>query len=897
MSAPRDARPRPPRLTALLLHFMLDRQAREIVAGDLEEAFHEDRRHRSAREARRRYRRHALASITARWRPARQARPGPPRVKGDGPMRTLLHDLRYGVRLLGKQPGFTVIAALMLGVGIGATTAIFSVANTLLLVPLPYQQPDRVTFVLGWDTRRDDMTFSQPLVNYLAYRDETSSFEALGAYRAWSVNLSGGDRPERVQADRVTATELPLLGVQPLIGRWFRPEEGLPGGPHVAILSYGLWQRRFAGNRDVVGRAIRLDGVPHTVVGVMPRTFEFPVFNYKGDLWTPLVYDASAVRAAPDRWPSIVVTGRLKAGVTVARAQADIAGVASRLAAAYPSLDTNRTSRVVPMHELGAETVRPAILAMFLAVGLVLVIACGNVANLTLARGLARRKEVAMRLALGASRLRVVRQLATESALVALLGGLAGLGVARGMLAGLLAMLPPIVYRTTPGLDAMGLNGRVLLFALALSLGTTLVFGLMPAWHAVRPEPQAVLKEGGRGTAAPVRGRTQSVLVVGQVALSLVILVAAGLLVRSIRQLNTIDPGFAADHVLAASLTLPETRYADGAAREVFYERALGAVRALPGVRSVALVNDLPFSTSNESTTFTIEGAPRPEPDAVPGADFRSVSPDYFRTLAIPLVAGRLIAASDSAGAPPVVLVNGTLARRYFSGQKPLGRRLRFGGPDAAGPWRTIVGVIGDVKHWDLTRAAAAEVYVPLAQDPEPSMTLVVRTEGAPLGVMPAVRGAMAAVDRDQPLSDITTLASLVDDSLLGRRLAMDVLSLFGIVALALAALGLYGVIAWGVAERTRDISLRMALGASPRDILGLVVRGGLRLAAVGIVIGLAGAAAVGRLLAALLYGVGPSDPGTYVAGVTLLLCVTALAAWIPARRAVRVDPLAALRD
>jgi putative ABC transport system permease protein len=883
---------RPPRVAALLLRALLPPDPFEAIAGDLDEAWSSGSLSRVA------YWRLAVASIAAYYR--EQVRPAPlvvvfdnPAPQGDGSMRSLIQDLGYGMRVLRRAPGFTAAAIATLALGIGANTAIFSMVNIQTLKPLSYRQPERVAFLLAWNAERQERRFNMSYADFVELRRSARSLEDLAAYSYWSANLTGGDMPERIQAYRVTINTFTMLGVAPMLGRGPLPEEGRTGGPEVVVISHGLWQRRFGGDRSVVGRVVQLDGRPHTIVGVMPPAFEYPIFNFKGDLWAPLQAEQTAMLA--DRGSSnATIVARLREGIPYAKAQADVDTIMHRLEAEHP--DTNRSlgARLVEMGKVDDELAGPAMLIVVVTVAIVLLLACANVANLLLARGVSRQRELAVRAALGATRGRIARQLLVESLLLGLGGGVAGAALAFVALDALRGALPEILLTTQPNIDQLGVDGLTLVFTLALSIATSVVFGLVPALKTSRPRLQDGLKESaGVGGSAGTR-RLRATLVVAEVALSTVLLVGAGLLVRSYQNLQQLTPGFDAGGVLTMTVTLPDYRYESADARRHFFAQAVERIERLPGVRSAAFVNTLPFSTYNRGGSFLIDGQPAPQPGREPVADHRVITTAYFRTLAIPVIAGRAFDESDRAEGAPVAIVNRTLVRTYFDGRDPIGSRLRIGTLSER-PWLTIVGVVGDVHHEQLSTTPAPEIYRPYSQAPAAMMMLAARVDGDPNALVAATRAQIQAIDPAQPVYHVKTLARLVADSMMPQTSAAAMVTLFSAVALLLAAVGIYGVLSYAVSQQTREFGVRMALGAQPGDVLRLVAGRGLALG--GIALGVAAAFGVTRLMADALYGVGASDPPTFAGAIAILTLVGCAACAVPAWRATRVEPVVALRN
>ena len=794
-------------------------------------------------------------------------------------LETLGQDLRYGARLLARSPGFTAAAVLTLALGIGANTAIFSVADAVFLRPLPFAEPERLTAI--WLDATDS---SVSKAQYAEVR-AAKSFEDVAAYSAWGFSLTGAGEPEQLKGARVTTNLFRLLGIRPALGRGFIPEEGTPGRGRVAVLGHGLWHRRFAADPQIAGKAITLNGEKYTVVGVMPAGFHFPERDFS-DLWLPLTMDP----AGEDyNVGYLLEVGRLAPGVSTARATAEVREIVRRLRKDDPEAEGLAESRVVPLQSELAGDLRPALLVLLAAVGFVLLIACVNVANLLLARASVRQQEIAVRLALGAGRSRLLRQLLTESVL------LAGLGCAAGVLFAMVGVGPLAegFLAGAPRLNEVAVDGRILLFSIALSLAAGLLFGLVPALRSSAPDLQSGLKEGGRsGGGNPARQRLRSALVVTEIALALVLVAGAGLLIQSLWRLYRVDPGFRADNVLSFRLSLPSARYAEDPQVRAFYESVLERLAGLPGVLSAGAVHLTPLGGSNWNPSLRVEGRAG---KVLGSVDWRVATPGYFRTVGIPLLAGRAFDGSDRADASGVALVNQTFARRVFPGESPLGRRINTGfeGKDE---WVTIVGVIGDVKHHGLAVPPEPEMYRPFAQNPIGSMTVMLRTSSDPLGVAADARKAVWDLDGDVPVSEVQPLEDVVAKSMAQPRSVTALLAVFAGIALLLGAVGIYGVMAYAVAHRRHEIGIRMALGARRGDVLRLILVQGAVLALLGLLAGLPLTAAATRLLRSLLFGIAPTDPLT-LAGVSLLLALVALlASYLPARRAMEVDPVQALR-
>jgi putative ABC transport system permease protein len=884
----------PPPVASLLLRLLLPRHLREAIAGDLEEEWRA-----TARPSRLRYWNLTLRSIAACWTSrlsfqSRRTGVPQPKRRGDTLMQSLWQDIRYGWRLMWRNPGFTAGAVATLALGIGANSAIFSLVNVLSLKPLAYHDPTRVAFVLGWDLEEQDLLFNLRLADYIDLQERARSLESIAAYTYVNANLTGGDIPERAQAYRVTANTFSLLGVQAAIGRVLQPDDGREGHEDVVVLGHGLWQRRFGGDPSIVGRRVEVNGRPCEVVGVMPARFEFPVFNFKGDLWMPWPM-TDAGRGQAEGGQSTTVVARVRSGVSYAQAQAELDSLMSAFATAHPETNRGLGGRLVRMDRLDEEQAGAALAILPVTVALVLMLACANVANLLLARGISRNRELAVRAAVGASRLRIGRQLLIEGLMLALAGGAAGLVLAMAALEGLRLLLPEMILTTMPHIDELGVDEVTLGFTLVVSFGTSLIFGLLPAWRAARGHFHDGLKESAASGGSQGTRRLRTTLVVSEVALSTVLLVGAGLLVRSYSSLQRVDPGFVPEGVLTMALTLPDYKYPEPPQRLQFYERSLERISALPGVRSAGYVNVLPFSTYDRGTRLVVENAPPPEPGREPSVAYRIASPGYLEALHVPVVEGRSFDARDRAGALRVALVNRALAHRFPGAGSPVGRRVRLG-REQDSPWITVVGVVGDVHHSQLTESPEPEIYLPMAQAPASMMMLAVRSEQRPEDLIRAVRTEINAVDPAQPVYHVKTMAELVGDSLLGSSTSAIFMTVFGALALLLAAIGVYGVVAYGMSLRTREFGLRIALGATPRDLLALVLRQGLLMVGLGVAIGAAGALGVSQLMAGVLYGVTPGDPLTYIAVAGILGVMGLVACSLPAWRASRIQPVAALR-
>jgi putative ABC transport system permease protein len=801
-------------------------------------------------------------------------------------MDTLRQDLAYAFRRLRQAPGFTLVAVATLALGIGANTAIFSVVNGVLLKPLPYPGSERLVAVSQvWEGKRE--VYSPP--NFLDVQSQSTSFESIAAYGGGEATLTGQGEPVSVPGAEVSASFFGVLGVQPLHGRFFRSGENDAAMAKILVLGHALWMERFGGDPAVIGRAVTLDRKSYTVVGVAPQGFAFPD---DAQLWSPLGYDED-FHANRGAW-YLSVIGRLKPGVSVAQADAEVATIAARLAKAYPDMNEGVGGAVGSLRDALVGDSRRALLILMGAVGLVLLIACVNVANLMLARVVARETELAVRTALGAGRIRLIRQLLTESLLIGVLGGLLGLALASFGTETLIALQA----RGLPRTSEIRLDGRVLAFAASLAIGTGLLFGLVPALLMARRATAQSLREGGRGLLRGRGGRLRGALVIGEIALAMMLLAGAGLLIRSFNQLRQVDPGFHTRNALTFRLALPEAAYADAGRRTRWYGDLLARLAGLPGVEAAGAVTALPLSGSRWNFSFEVDGRPKLPSAQQPTLETRVATLDYFGAIGLPLLRGRTFATADRDGAPQVVLLSEAAARRHFPGEDPIGRHITLGwgdGEKKAGG--EIVGIVGDVKELGLGEASPPQIYLPYAQQPVRSMTVVLRTSVPPLGLAPGVRRIVAELDPSLPIARLRSLDEVMSRSLSEPRFYTLLLGAFAGSALLLAALGIFGVMSYAVAQREREIGIRVALGAHPRDVLRLVLSGAAGLATLGVGLGLLGSLALSRILASLLFNLSPTDPLTF-ACVALALATTALlASALPALRATRVDPLVALRS
>ncbi len=809
-------------------------------------------------------------------------------ARGVRPVEEMLQDLRYGARKLRKSPGFTLVAVMTLALGIGANTAIFSVVNAVLLRPLPFDQPEQLVRVFGTNARRSSFSRPHSYPNFSDLRGQNQTFETMVAYSGASAALSGDEAPEQITGVTASGEIFRLLRVKPLLGRLLGPEDERPGGPAAVVISHGLWQRRFGSDPGVVGRVIKLDGREREVVGVTPADFSFEFVTGAADFWTAINPAESLYQQRGAIFLEAI--GRMKPGVTVEQARADLGVVASRLEQQYQESNAGIGVRLAAAQEELVGDVRPTLLVLLGAVGFVLLIACANVANLLLARSAGRHREIAVRRALGAWRGRIVRQLLTESLLLAIAGGVLGLLFAVWGVKLLSAFVPENV----PRFDETSIDLRVLAFTLAASVLTGLLFGIAPALQSSGFDLNEALKEGGRG-GSDGRGRTRvrGLLIVSEVALSLVLLISAGLLIKSFVKLRNTDPGFDPSNTLTASLSLAPVRYDTDEKIADFYQRLVERVRALPGVLTVGAVNPLPLSENDYAFSFSIIGQPPPPPGQRQSAAARFVSPDYFKAQGVPVRAGRVFNEADKAGAPNVIVVNEAFARRHLAGVDPLGQRLRLGINGIEGE---VVGLVGDVRGTSLATPAEPEYYVPASVINFNDLTLVVRTANDPASLAPALRQVVSEMDKDLPLYDVRTMESLVARSVARQRFSMTLVGVFAVLAMLLSAVGIFSVMSSLVAQRTHEIGIRMALGAQARDILSMVIRQGVGLTLVGVAVGLGASFALTRLMSGLLYEVSATDPFVYGGITALLAAVALLACYVPARRATKVDPLIALR-
>ncbi|MEK6322561.1 MAG: ABC transporter permease [Acidobacteriota bacterium] len=824
-------------------------------------------------------------------------------------METLLQDVRYSVRTLVNKPGFTAMVVITLALGIGANSAIFSVVNSVLLRPLPYEQAERLVSL--WENN-PNIQFGSDLLpvsaaNFADWRDQSQSFESITALVSASFNLTGTDRPERVGGARVSASFFLLFGVAPARGRTFLPEEDHPGRNRVVVISHGLWQSRFGSDPDLIGKTLRLDGENHTVVGIMPAGFNFPkaadLPSYfelppQTELWTPIAFSPSKINDRLSR--GYAALARLKQGVTIEQAQTEMTAIARQLEQQYED-NAGFGVTIISLREQVVGGVRLILLVLLGAAGFVLLIACANVANLMLARASSRQKEMAIRTALGASRLRVVRQMLTESVILALGGGSLGILLARLGTDLLLTLSPDAL----PGLEEVNVDLTVLGFTLAVSLATGVIFGLAPALQVSTTNLNELLKEGARGSTGSIRSnRVRSLLVVSEVALSLVLLVGAGLMIRSFLRLLSVNPGFNPHGVITMQLDLPQSKYPGQTERGSLFTQVIRRVETLPAVETVGAISHLPLSGGAQIDGILIEGRPPVSLAELSLVNSRAINPDYFRAMGIPILRGRDFKEEDNEQqSPPVAIISAETAARFWPGEDPIGKRIKFYPADSARHWLSVIGIVADLKDSALDAEPKPHMYYPYLQNPwsspqrsPTSMTLVVKNAASSEGMASALRSEVWAVDKDQPVTTIKTMEQYVTEAVGRRRFAMILLGAFACVALALAAVGIYGVMAYSVSKRSHEIGIRAALGAQSGDVLKMVIGQGMKLALIGVAIGIVASMALTRLMRNLLFEVSATDPMTFVVIAVLLTGVALLACWLPARRATKVDPMVALR-
>ncbi|MGE0887196.1 MAG: ABC transporter permease [Blastocatellales bacterium] len=809
-------------------------------------------------------------------------------------METLWQDLRFGIRTLIKSPGFAIVALLTLALGIGANSAIFSVVNSILLRPLAYKNPEQLVMI-NHNYIKINLKASVSAFGYKHYVENAKSFESIAAMTGWAANLTGEGEPERLTGQSVSANFFQTLGAEAAKGRTFATGEDTEGKNRVLVLSHGFWQRRFGGDPNILNKTLSLNGENYTVVGVMPEGFQFGrELGMIIDLWRPIVFTPDQLSSNSITNEFLMVIGRLRQGVTQEQAQTEMKSIAANLRQQYmQGADaTNWDLLLTSFRELIVGDIRLMLWIVMLVVGFVLLIACANVANLLLARAAARQKEIAVRTALGAGRWRIIRQLLTESVMLSVVGGAFGLLIGYWGVKALVSLNEDRIPRA----NEISLDWRVLLFTFGVSILTGVLFGIVPAIQTTKADLHETLKEGGRSAAAATKHWVRSVLVVAEIALALAVLVGAGLLVKSFMRVQEVNPGFNPQGLLTMSLSLPDFKYSEAPQRANFYKQLIHDVSALPGVQSAGAVSVLPLSGQGSSGSFTIEGRDVPRGQSSPHGARWAATPDYFKTMGIPIIRGRYFEERDTADGKQVVIIDQALAAKYWPNEDPLGKRMVFEGTRDNPNWREIVGIVGHVKHTDLEGESRAQYYIPHQQRAQPGMTVVVRTTGDPNALASAARNAVRNLDKELPVFRVRTMDQFVADAMAQRRFALLLIGIFAGLALLLAAIGLYGVMAYSVTQRTHELGLRMALGAQAGDVLKLVVKQGMLLAGIGLGIGIVGAFFLSRLMKTLLFNVSATDPVIFTAIAATLAAVALVACFFPARRATKVDPMVALR-
>jgi putative ABC transport system permease protein len=816
------------------------------------------------------------------------------------PWRLNMDDIRFAARLLIKNRGFTLIAAFTLAIGIGANTAIFSLVNAVLLRPLSFKNPDRLVWIWSSRTDRDRSTFSLP--DFLDYRAQNRTLEQISAFTAWSANLVNAGEPERVFGVRSSANVFQMLGVDAGIGRTLIEEDDDPSNPRVVVLSHGFWTRRFGGSADIIGKQLTFNDENYTVAGVLRPDFAFP--GMEADIVVPLVPDADPLRNERASISFLRIIGRLKESVTQQQAETDLTAIASQLQKLYPVANASKKgAKVVPLHEELVGNFRLALIVLSAAVGLVLLIACANLANLVLARASTRYREMAIRLAIGATRGRLIQQLLTENVLLALLGGCLGLALTQPAMKAIIALSPASLPRT----GEIHMDATALLFTLLISLLSGVLFGLMPTLNISKESFTEELKGSGKGASdGGRRNRVRNLLILAEVALSLLLLIGAGLLVKSFLRLQEVSPGFDMKNLLVVRLSLSNAQYSNPETVTAFYEQLTSRIENVPGVKSVSTTSVLPLSGSNVRVPFTISGRPPLSLSEQPVTQYRMIAPRYFSAMKIPIRSGRDFTNTDTPHSQPVAIINDTFARRYWPGpgESPIGAHMKIDDNNQGPREVEIIGVVGDVRHMGLHIEPAAETYVPISQIPEENVPLltnnmswVVRTSTEPLTMVSAVRREIQSVNANIPTSNTMSMEQILSSSLAPNRFNLFLIGIFAIVALILASMGIYAVISYSVAQRKQELGLRMALGAQQRDVLSLVIGGGLKIVLIGVAIGLAGAFILTRVLSNLVFGISVTDPSTFVSTSLLFILISVLASYVPAHRATKVDPIIALRS
>lgn len=808
-------------------------------------------------------------------------------------MEALIQDLRYGIRLLVKNPAFTLIAVITMALGIGANTALFSVVNGVMLKSLPFKEPGRLFFALETNAKFPPPGVSASTLNYRDWKEQNRSFESLSARQGFVGNLTSSDQPEKIIGEKVTADYFATLGVMPLTGRTFTEAEDKPGGTPVILLSQGLWQRRFGSAANIVGQVIPVNGQSTTVIGVMPNDYRPNI-----EFWMPM---ALTYQNADRNLHNIQVIGRLAAGSSQEQAQTEMSTIAQRLVEQYPDANTGWGVAVVPFNDLVIINIRPALMILLAAVGFVLLIACANVANLLLARAASREKEIAIRLAMGASRGRLIRQVLTESVLIALIGGGVGVLIA---LWGTEALVS-LNQQGIPRAGEIGVDGRVLGFALLISVVAGMLFGFVPALQASKSNLNETLKDGGKSAAGHARGhRIRGILVVVQVALAFVLLMGAGLLIKSFSKLQQVNVGFNREQLLTMQVSLPPAQYPRDADVSNFYKEAIHRLAVLPGVTSASAISQAPLASGGPQFVFAVEGRPLPTPSEAPITSYRNVMADYFQTMNIPLLKGRAFTEADDQNTLQVVVVNQIMADAMWPGEDPVGKRVTVGvpGPNEQPDWATVVGVVGNVKHTSLAGETGMQMYQPVAQSPflalslGRTMTFILRTQLEPASVAGSARGVFAGLNATLPVSNVKTMDTIIHDSVAPVRFNMFLLGLLAAIAILLTVIGVYGVMNYAVTQRTQEIGIRMALGAQPGQVRGLILKQGVVLSAAGLAIGIGTGLLLLKWMSTLLFGVSATDPAIFIAVAAILALVSLMACYLPARKATKVDPIIALR-
>jgi putative ABC transport system permease protein len=808
-------------------------------------------------------------------------------------MDTLLQDVRYGVRMLRKSPAITFVAVISLALGIGANTAIFSVVNAILLKALPYNDPDRIVLAWGHIPAEGKNRSQVSATDVDDWRNQNTVFEEVTTYGSFQPIMTGNGEPERIPAMQVGDGYFKVMKGEPVLGRVFTPEEQQPGKDQVIVLSYGLWQQRFGGDPNIVGKTVLLSSRPYTIVGVMPADFRplpATLVAANAQYYRPVAEPHDEEERSSRHLRAIA---RLKPEVTLDQAQSEMNIIAARIEQEHPTNNTGYAVRLTTLTEDTVGDLRPTLLLLFGAVGFVLLIACANVGNLLLSRSAARQKETAIRAALGAARTRLIRQFLTESVLLALVGGCLGLLLALWSA----SLIESLGSQVTPLLSGISIDYRVLGFTVVISLLTGIIFGLVPAVQISRPDLNESLKEGGRSSgASSSRAFVRNALVVSEVAMALVLLICAGLLIKSVMRLRDVNPGFDPENMLTMNVNVPSVKYPEPQMWAAFYNRIIERIEALPGVQTAGVTSVLPLSSNFDGRSLAVEDRPKPRGEEI-AVDLYIVTPSYLRTMAIPLMRGRPLTNQDTENQSMVALINETMAKELWPAEDPLGKRIKFPGSERnPQPWRTVVGVVSDVKQYGLDKKEPMQIYLPEAQFPSSFMTLVVRTSTDPKSMVVAIKNEILAADPDQAVYNIQTMEQLLSESISLRQFSMMLLIIFASLALTLAAVGIYGVISYSVTQRTHEIGVRMALGAGRHDILKLVISQGMTLALAGIAIGVGASLALTRLMASLLYGVTATDAATFVSITAILLGVALVACFVPARRATKVDPMIALR-